>query len=186
MEKSIAHLLRLTPFSDTSVIVTWCTDNHGLIKTIAKGSRRPKSPFRGMLDHFFTCEIEWKRSLRSEIHTLTEAALHTPRLGIRKDYTTMLAAGYFCECAHLAVEPDTPIPGIHHLLTRALDFLDQNTVTPKAVTHFESELAKELGIIPTDEPTPHRIITRALADALPKIPKQRASLASRIDLPPLR
>jgi len=186
VEKSIAHLLRLTPFSDTSVIVSWCTDNHGLVKTIAKGSRRPKSPMRGLLDLFFTCEIEWRRSRQSEIHTLTEASLHTPRLGIRKDYTTTLTAGYFCELTHLAAEPEAPIPGIHHLLTRALDFLDQNPATPKAVTHFESELAKQLGLIPPDTITPHRITTRALADALPKIPHQRATLATRLDLAPLR
>ena len=44
MERSEAILTRLTKLTDTSLIVHWFTAEAGLIKTVAKGARRPKSP----------------------------------------------------------------------------------------------------------------------------------------------
>src|SRR5205085_10476407 len=50
-------LLRKRKLSDTSLIVSWCTDSLGIIQTVARGARRPKSPFRGQLDLFFEAEL---------------------------------------------------------------------------------------------------------------------------------
>src|SRR2546430_16683400 len=65
MESTEAILLRKRKFSDTSLVVSWCTELIGCIQTIAKGARRPKSPFAGKLDLFFEAEISIVRS-RSE------------------------------------------------------------------------------------------------------------------------
>src|SRR5688572_30111926 len=70
-----AILLRKTRFSDTSLIITWLSLEHGKVKTIAKGALRAKSRFSGTLDLFFTCEIAIARSQKSELHTLREAVL---------------------------------------------------------------------------------------------------------------
>src|SRR5947208_2775316 len=57
MESTVAILLRKRKFSDTSLIVSWCTESLGCIQTVAKGARRAKSPFAGKLDLFFEAEL---------------------------------------------------------------------------------------------------------------------------------
>ncbi|PYT36826.1 MAG: DNA repair protein RecO, partial [Acidobacteria bacterium] len=78
METTAAILLRKRKLSDTSLIVSWCTESFGCIQTVAKGARRPKSPFSGKLDLFFEAEISIVRSRKSDLHTLTEVVLKNP------------------------------------------------------------------------------------------------------------
>jgi DNA repair protein RecO (recombination protein O) len=52
MDKAHGIVIRLTKLTETSLIVHWCTREAGLLKTVAKGARRPKSPFAGKLDLF--------------------------------------------------------------------------------------------------------------------------------------
>lgn len=186
MQKSPAILLRRTKLTDTSLIVTWCTQSHGIIKTVAKGALRPKSPFAGRLDLFFSAEIIWIQSRKSDLHTLGDAHLIDPRLGIRRSYVQTLAAGYFCDCLSQAAETDTPINDLYDLLHRALDFLASQDATAKAIHHFERQLAIALGIAETYPDTipaaSHQRIYRALGDHLPRIPKQRIELDRALNL----
>src|SRR5438034_6236609 len=86
MESTAAILLRRRKFSDTSLIVSWCTESLGCIQTVAKGARRAKTPFAGRLDLFFETEIQIARSRKSHLHTLTEVVLKNPFSVIRKNY----------------------------------------------------------------------------------------------------
>ena len=54
--KTRGTLIRRSPLTETSLIVHWCTHDHGIVKTVAKGARRPKSLFAGKLDLFYLCE----------------------------------------------------------------------------------------------------------------------------------
>ena len=92
----LAILLRKRKFSDTSLIVSWCTESFGCIQTIAKGARRPKSPFAGKLDLFFEAEISIVRSRKSDLHTLTEVMLENPFAGIRQQLSAYADCGVFC------------------------------------------------------------------------------------------
>ena len=53
MNKCQGTIIRRIPLTESSMIVTWCTKDHGLLKTVAKGARRPKSQFSGKLDLFY-------------------------------------------------------------------------------------------------------------------------------------
>src|SRR5438876_9708855 len=97
MDTTAAILLRKRKFSDTSLIVSWCTESFGCVQTMAKGARRPKSPFAGKLDLFFEAEIYIVRSRKSDLHTLTEVVLNNPFAGIRSDYRRLQTAAYFVE-----------------------------------------------------------------------------------------
>jgi DNA repair protein RecO (recombination protein O) len=141
-----AILLRKTRFSDTSLIVTWFTRDLGKLKTVVKGALRPKSRFAGVLDLFFDCEISIAHSAKSDLHTLREAALRNPREGLRKDYHRVALASYFVELIELVTEPEHPAPDLYELLQRAFSHLDEKPATQRALLHFESELARMLGI----------------------------------------
>ena len=141
-------MLRKRKFSDTSLIVSWCTESFGCIQTIAKGARRPKSPFTGKLDLFFEAEISVVRSRKSDLHTLTEVMLKNPFAGIRSKYLRTQSAAYFVELIEICTERDHREPELFALLHRAFGYLDANDPTPRAVSHFETELARIAGEIP--------------------------------------
>ncbi|MAE31407.1 MAG: hypothetical protein CMO43_07430 [Verrucomicrobiales bacterium] len=73
----------MTPLGQTHTLrrVKICryltTDNQVRIG-LAKGARRAKSPFRGKLDLFHLAEFSFRRSRRSELHTLCEVVLTEP------------------------------------------------------------------------------------------------------------
>jgi len=146
VESTSAILLRKRKFSDTSLIVSWCTESSGCIQTIAKGARRAKSPFSGKLDLFFEAEIQIARSRRSDLHTLTEVVVRNPFAGIRSNYLRTQTAAYFVELIEICTERDHREPELFALLRRAFGYLDVNDPTPRAVSHFETELARVAGV----------------------------------------
>lgn len=171
MRKSRAILIRRYLLGESSLIVHWCTADHGLLKTVARGARRPKSPFAGRLDLFFTADIAWSPSRRSDLHTLTEATLVAPRLGLRDSYGRTLAAAYFTSMVDLVVEREAPVPEFHDLLGRALDWLDSHEPTAAAVRRFEDHTAVLLGIAPRGAPG-----AAFLLDVFHRLPPQRDDL----------
>ncbi len=146
METTAAILLRKRKLSDTSLIVSWCTESLGCIQTVAKGARRAKSPFAGKLDLFFETEISIVRSRKSDLHTLTEVVLKNPFPGIRSNYLRTQAAAYFIELIEICTERDHHEPELFGLLHRAFGYLDVNDPTQRAVSHFETELARIAGV----------------------------------------
>ena len=146
MESTEAILIRKRKFSDTSLIVSWCTESLGCIQTVAKGARRTKTPFAGKLDLFFETEISILPSRKSTLHTLTEVELKNPFAGIRKNYLRTQTASYFVELIEICTERDHREPELYSLLRRAFGYLDRNDPDPRAVAHFETELARIAGV----------------------------------------
>src|SRR5207248_8450224 len=146
MESTAAILLRKRKFSDTSLIVSWCTESFGCVQTVAKGARRAKNPFAGKLDLFFEAEISIVRSRKSDLHTLTEVALKNPFAGIRSNYLRTQTAAYFVELIEICTEREHREPQLFQLLHRAVGYLDVNDPSPRAIAYFETELARIAGV----------------------------------------
>jgi DNA repair protein RecO (recombination protein O) len=113
---------------------------------MAKGARRPKSPFAGKLDLFFEAEISIVRSRKSDLHTVAEVVLQNPFAGIRRNYLRTQTAAYFVELIEICTERDHREPELFALLHRAFGYLDVNDPTARAVSHFETELARIAGV----------------------------------------
>jgi len=174
VETTAAILLRKRKLSDTSLIVSWCTESLGCIQTAAKGARRAKSPFAGKLDLFFEGEIQIARSRKSNLHALTEVTLKNPFSGIRKNLRRTQAASYFVELIELCTESDHHEPELFSLLRRAFGYLDANDPDLRAVLHFETELARIAGVhdIKMLKSNP----AQALASLFGRLPSSRADL----------
>ena len=160
VESTEAILIRKRNFRDTSLIVSWCTESFGCVQTVAKGARRPKSPFAGKLDLFFEAEISVVRSRKSDLHTLTEVVLKNPFPGIRSNYLRTRGAAYFVELIEICTERDHREPELFELLRRAFGYLDANNPTTRAVAHFETELARIAGV--------HGMKSAGEADSFPR------------------
>jgi DNA repair protein RecO (recombination protein O) len=177
METTTAILLRRVKYGDTSLIVTWLTARHGVLKTIAKGARAPKSTFAGRLDLFYEAEISFARSRKSEIHTLREVALCDTREGLRASYVSVQLASYFAQCVDHATMDEHDVPEIFDLLTRALNFLATQPASLRALEHFERELARISGVLAE---TPDVSPARALQRIFGPLPKLRVELVKAL------
>jgi DNA repair protein RecO (recombination protein O) len=165
-------LLRKRRLSDTSSIVSWCTDTLGVIQTVARGARRPKSPFRGRLDLFFEAEISIALSRKSTLHTLREITVINSFPGIRTSHLRTGAAAYFVELVEICTEREHHEPEIFALLQRAFGFLDRSQPDLRAITHFENELAHITGVR-----DPNRANAASqLGHLFGKLPRSRAPL----------
>lgn len=174
MQSTRAILIRLHLLTDSSLIVHWLTEDFGLIRVVAKGARRAKSPFAGRLDLFFGGEIVFQRSNKSELHALRDVVIRDWREKLRGSYGSLMMAGYWCQLLGSIIEPEHPDPVWYDLLDRAMKHLEDEGASHRAMTHFESELVRLLGMTHAS-----RANEEILGDFLGGLPKMRQDLLER-------
>ncbi len=147
-ESATGIILRTRPLTETSLIVNWLTPNHGRIATVAKGARRPKSPFLGKLDLFYEADFTFARSRRSELHTLREIGLRQTHAALRLEISYVQQASYVAMLIEQVTETETPLPAVFELMRDFLSALPQRPPQPRSIFAFELKLLNELGLKP--------------------------------------
>jgi DNA repair protein RecO (recombination protein O) len=147
-ESANGLILRVRPLTETSMIVHWLTPELGRMATVAKGARRAKSPFAGKLDLFYRADFSFKRSRRSDLHTLREVSLRETHGAIRQDIFKLRHAAYATAFIEQATETETPLPAVFELLREFLNCLCIEKIAPQIVFAFELKLLRELGLEP--------------------------------------
>ncbi len=150
MERAHAILIRRFRFSETSLICVWLARAQAKVKTAARGALRPGGAFAGKLDLFYEADIAFVRNRKSDIHALREVALIQPFDGEGPNYANLALASYFAALVDRVTETDAPAEEIFDLLRRALVYLRTEKPAPRAVTHFEAELCRALGVNDAD------------------------------------
>jgi DNA repair protein RecO (recombination protein O) len=149
MEESASGIiLRVRPLTETSLIIHWLTPGIGRVATVAKGARRPKSPFAGKLDLFYEAQFSFYRSRRSELHTLREVVLTDAHGGLRRHIEAVAQAAYFAVLIEAGTETETPVPDLFHLLGRFVGMLEKDPKNPLLFFAFEWQVLKLLGFEP--------------------------------------
>jgi DNA repair protein RecO (recombination protein O) len=151
IESATGIILRTRPLTETSLIVEWLTPSAGRISTVAKGARRPKSPFMGKLDLFYEGDFTFSRSRRSQLHTLREVSLRETHATLRRELGCLRQASYAAKLVEQTTETDTPLPGVYHLMRGFLEELPKHPPQPQTVFAFELRLLHELGQQPDTE-----------------------------------
>jgi DNA repair protein RecO (recombination protein O) len=147
-ERTTGVVLRTRPLTETSLIVQWLTPDLGRLATVAKGARRPKSPFRGQLDLFYVAEFSFARSRRSELHALREVKLLETHASLRQTLAWLEQASYCATLIEQTTETETPLRQLFSQFTGLLDELPKAPAQPQTVFAFEVKLLKELGLQP--------------------------------------
>ena len=150
-ETTTGLILRTRPLTETSLIVHWLTPDFGRLATVAKGARRPKSPFAGKLDLFYLADFSFQRSRRSELHLLREVSLRETHAAIRQEMEYLQQASYCAALIEQTTELETPLPEIHSLMTGFLKHLSRHPPQPQNLFAFEVKLLSELGLQPDFE-----------------------------------
>ncbi len=153
VETTTGLVLRTRPLTETSLIINWLTPDHGRLSTVAKGARRPKSPFLGRLDLFYLADFSFARSRRSELHTLREVSVRRTHGTLRKDLRLLQQTAYCAALLEQTTETETPLPAIFNLFAGLLEYQQSAAPQPQTVFAFELKLLSELGLQPELEQT---------------------------------
>ena len=148
IEKTEAIVLRVSPFSGTSHMVTWLTRDFGRITTSIKGACRPRSAFLGQYDQFYSCQLLFYARARNGVHIAKECSPINMRPQFRSRWSNMAAASYLCDLILRITVDGAGDPELYGLLSDALDSLCETEAVAPFVFWFELHLLEELGMAP--------------------------------------
>ncbi len=147
-EKSLAIVLRLVEFSESSLVVTLFTREFGKISALAKGARRPKGPFEAALDHLAICRVVFLRKSGDSLDLLTEAKLERRFRNRAKKLANLYAGYYIAELlGDLTARGDAQVD-LFDLAVRTLDRLDVSGSVTGVIEHFELRMLALMGHFP--------------------------------------
>lgn len=96
-EQTDAIVLRMHPWSETSLVGSLYTRDYGKVSVVAKGARRAKSPFEAALDLLSVCSVLFIAKSGGSLSLLTEAKLLKRFHQIDKNLQRLYAAYYLVE-----------------------------------------------------------------------------------------
>lgn len=179
-EKSLAIVLRVIEFSETSCIVTLMTRDFGKVTAIAKGARRPKSPFEAAIDVLAICRIVFIHKSSTAMDVLTEAKLERRFRSGTCDLNRLYAGYYVAELLKSLVDDADPHPDLFDLAVATLEQIDDATSKYREPEHkqdvgtlgeillnFELKALESLGHLP--------MLTRCVGCGRPKRTLNRVS-----------
>lgn len=146
--KTSAIVLRRHPYTETSQVVTWLTSDAGRINTLIKGAFRPKSPFGGEVDLFYTCELLYYGRHLDGLPVTREVTALNPRARLRSDWRACAVASYLCSLITRATPPQATRAAAFNWLENALDTVAREGASAPALFRHELRLLHLLGLSP--------------------------------------
>jgi DNA repair protein RecO (recombination protein O) len=147
-EKTLAIVLKVTEFSETSSVVTLMTEDFGKITGLAKGARRPKGPFEAALDLLAVCRIVFLHKRSEALDLLTEAKLQRRFQAARHDLSRLYAGYYVAELLRELTDEGDPHPELFQTADQTLLALDNGDDPALQLLRFELTALRQLGHLP--------------------------------------
>ncbi len=141
-------ILNKYSFSETSIVIHWLTNNSGLISTAARGVFKPKSKYFGKIDLFYYANIEFKKNIKSDLHSLNDIDLISTHDWIRTNITALHQASYCATLIERLVEKDSPIPNIFKNFLTFIESLNKQSASLISLLWFEIKLLTDFGEFP--------------------------------------
>lgn len=143
-----AICLRTVDYSETSQVVHFLTRGQGVVRLLAKGSKRTKSKSGGALDLFSRGDLVFTDSRSGGLGTLIEFSETSAHPGLRQDVRRLHAGLYMLELTAAMLAEGDPHPEIHDLLVNALTRLAQpDAPAPAVLAYFQWRLLKRVGLL---------------------------------------
>jgi DNA repair protein RecO (recombination protein O) len=155
LTKDLAICIRAIDYSETSQIVTFFAKATGKIDAIAKGSKRPKSPFDGPIEVLSHGNIVFVDSAGEKLATLTEFQQQPTFINLHNNLFVMYACLFAAELLNSLTHDHDPHPA---LFDGFLEYL-QNANRQYPASHeqrdilallilFQLTLLNEIGLQP--------------------------------------
>ncbi len=143
-----AIVLRSIDYSNSSRIVTLLTPDVGQLRLLAKGAKRPKSPFLGTLDAPSLLEIAYSLRPGADLGTLTEALLKTEFRAIRENLVDFARVCNMLELAGQFGREGEREEDLFKLLLDALTGIEGGLSSQVAGPAFHIRLLAQQGFLP--------------------------------------
>lgn len=149
-QQSDAIVLRMTPWSETSLIGSLYTRDFGKISVVAKGARRLKSPFEAALDLLSVCRVVFIEKSGDSLHVLTEAKLGRRFRMVNSQLLRLYCAYYVVELLEKMTDEHDPLSELFDLAQDTIRRFEQVELEPRAtVLRFEIQLLRLIGQLPS-------------------------------------
>jgi DNA repair protein RecO (recombination protein O) len=136
-----AFILHARPYQETSLILEALGAHHGRVGLVGKGARRPKSPWRSVLQPFLPVRLSW--SGRGSLFTLRVA--EPASFASALEGVSLMGAFYLNELILNFVRRGDPHPGLFIAYSQALADLRSGGDPEPALRRFELQLLAEVG-----------------------------------------
>ena len=136
-----AYVLHTRNYRETSLIVDCFTRSAGRMHSVAKGAKRPRSPFKHVLQAFNPLLISWIG--KGELVTLTHTELSTVTKVITPD--RLMCGFYLNELLTRLLASHDPHPHLFDCYEQTLNALRNAKAIAPALRCFEKHLLQELG-----------------------------------------
>ena len=140
-EFEAAFVLHVRSYRESSQIVDLLTQNHGRVGVVARGARRPKSAWRGLLRPFQPIRASWIG--RGSLQTLLAA--EPTAVGLKLEGMRLMAGFYMNELLIALLHQGDPHPDLFAHYGAALGALSEDEVAEPVLRRFEISLLSEIG-----------------------------------------
>jgi DNA repair protein RecO (recombination protein O) len=124
-----ALLVRKAPFGDADAVVTFFTEERGMVSAVARSALKSSKRFPSLEPmHLLRVGIDERSG--AELGVLAEAAIARPRLGLTANLARLEAAGQALRWVRRAAPPLTPEPALWAVINSFLDDLDTPGLGP--------------------------------------------------------
>lgn len=120
-----AICIRHWDWSETSQTVSLFSRDHGIIRGIAKGSKRERTPFSGGVELLTLGEVVAIVRSGGSLATITAWDLRESYPGVRRSLRAFYVGSYLIDLIHHAVTDGDPHPGLFDRVTGVFDILAQ-------------------------------------------------------------
>nr|WP_282444907.1 DNA repair protein RecO [Idiomarina sp. ATCH4] len=130
-------------YQETSLILDLFTEDKGRVRVVAKGAKRPKSPWRGLTQPFMPLLAEFQG--RSDLKTLTllEPQQTTQRLLLQGE--KLYSGFYLNELIQRLLPAEAEAPEVFESYVSALQNMTSSERVEPALRQFEWQLLQHLG-----------------------------------------
>jgi DNA repair protein RecO (recombination protein O) len=150
--KDQAICIRHWDWSETSQTVSLFTLGHGVIRGLAKGSKRENAPFSGGIELLTRGEIVFilKAGAREQgtLSTLTAWDLQEPFTPLRKSLPHLHGAMFIVDLVHHALHDMDPHTDLFNVLNKSLELIASGSPPMRVVLAFLWALLDETGYRP--------------------------------------
>ena len=145
-------ILKVFPYSNTSVILNVFTKERGKLTFIAKGIRKPKNPLLSILQPFNLLEFQYYYKENRAMQLIKDADILISFDHLRNNLNTIFFASTILNIINRIFEQEYSNPIIFRLLYKILGYLSSNDTHNKLYfIFFLFHLSKQLGFMPNFE-----------------------------------
>lgn len=143
-------ILKVFPYSNTSIICNIFTNNFGKLTLMVKGVRKPKKPLLSIIQPFNLVEIQYYYKKSRGIQLIKEADIIISFDKLRDNINSILFGSIILGIINKVFEKEYPNEIIFRLIYKTLNKLSKDNNQNKMIfLFFLFHLNKQLGFMPT-------------------------------------